>query len=196
MNHNYHKQMAKILPTLDGKPKLLLHSCCGPCSTHVLTELREYFDITLLYYNPNIQPVEEYDLRLAYQRKVLEQMPDIKILECDYDGERYAKAVVGLEDEPEGGKRCSVCYGIRLGETAKIAAEHGFDWFCTTLTVSPRQDSIQINAICRGLEKEYGVRWLPSNFRKNEGYNKSIALAEEMGLYRQEYCGCLYSKNT
>ena len=112
MNHNYHKQMAKILPTLSGKPKLLLHSCCGPCSTHVLTELREYFDITLLYYNPNIQPREEYDLRLAHQRKVLEEMPNIKILECDYDGGRYANAVVGLEDEPERGKRCDICFQI------------------------------------------------------------------------------------
>ncbi len=196
MNHNYHKQMAKILPTLEGKPKLLLHSCCGPCSTHVLDVLREHFEITLLYYNPNIQPREEYDLRLENQRKVLEAMPDIHILECDYDGERYNQSVVGLEDEPEGGKRCTVCYTLRMERTARLAKELGFDWFCTTLSVSPRQDPIRINAIGRTLETKYGVHWLPSNFRKNEGYNKSIALAEELGLYRQEYCGCLYSKNT
>ena len=196
MNQNYHKRMAKILPTLEGKPKLLLHSCCGPCSTEVLSVLHEHFDLTLLYYNPNIQPRAEYDLRLANQKIVLDAMPDVHFLECDYEGEKYAKAIKGLEQEPEGGKRCTVCYTLRMEQTARLARDLGFDWFCTTLSVSPRQDPVRINDIGWALEKKYGVAWLPSNFRKNEGYNHSIAYAEELGLYRQEYCGCLYSKNT
>ncbi len=196
MKENYQKQLDAITFKLTNKPRLLLQSCCGPCSTYVLSYLTKYFDITLLYYNPNIQPREEYDLRLSNQRKVLAAMPEIHILECDYDGEAYDEAIRGLEAEPEGGDRCTVCFQLRLEETARRAAEGKFDYFCTTLTVSPHKDAPRINTIGRALEERYGVRWLPSDFKKREGYKQSITLSQELGLYRQDYCGCLYSKNT
>lgn len=194
MKENYQKQLDAITSKLTDKPRLLLQSCCGPCSTYVLSYLTNYFDITLLYYNPNIQPREEYDLRLEHQRKVLAAMPEIHILECDYDGERYDEAVRGLEAEPEGGARCTVCFQLRLEETARLAAEGKFDYFCTTLTVSPHKDAQRINVIGQAMGTRYGVRWLPSDFKKREGYKESIRLSQELGLYRQDYCGCLYSK--
>ena len=165
-------------------------------STCVLSYLKQYFDITLLYYNPNIQPRAEYDLRLENQRKVLAAMPEVHILECAYDGEAYNAAVRGLEGEPEGGARCTVCFRLRLEETARLAAEGKFDYFCTTLTVSPHKDAARINTIGRALGEQYGVAWLPSDFKKREGYKQSITLSRELDLYRQDYCGCLYSKNT
>lgn len=196
MKENYQKQLDAITTGLEGKPRVLLQSCCGPCSTYVLSYLSRYFDITLLYYNPNIQPREEYDLRLENQRKVLATMPEVHILECAYDGERYIQAVRGLEREPEGGARCTACFRLRLEETARRAAEGGYDYFCSTLTVSPHKDAQRINEIGRALAAQYGVKWLPSDFKKREGYRQSIALSRELGLYRQNYCGCLYSKNT
>lgn len=196
MKENYQKQLDAVTARLTDKPRLLLQSCCGPCSTYVLSYLTQYFDITLLYYNPNIQPREEYDLRLANQRKVLAAMPEVHIMECGYDGEAYNEAVRGLEAEPEGGARCTVCFALRLEETARRAAEGKFDYFCTTLTVSPHKDAQRINAIGRALGERYGVQWLPSDFKKREGYKESIRLSQELGLYRQDYCGCLYSKNT
>lgn len=196
MKENYQKQLDAVTSRLTDKPRLLLQSCCGPCSTYVLSYLTQYFDITLLYYNPNIQPREEYDLRLANQRKVLAAMPEVHIMECGYDGEAYNEAVRGLEAEPEGGARCTVCFALRLEETARRAAEGKFDYFCTTLTVSPHKDAQRINAIGRALGERYGVQWLPSDFKKREGYKESIRLSQELGLYRQDYCGCLYSKNT
>ena len=162
----------------------------------MLSYLKQYFDITLLYYNPNIQPRAEYDLRLENQRKVLAAMPEVHILECAYDGEAYNAAVRGLEGEPEGGARCTVCFRLRLEETARLAAEGKFDYFCTTLTVSPHKDAARINTIGRALGEQYGVAWLPSDFKKREGYKQSITLSGELDLYRQDYCGCLYSKNT
>jgi len=196
LKENYQKQLDAITTKLTEKPRLLLQSCCGPCSTYVLSYLTRYFDITLLYYNPNIQPRVEYDLRLENQRKVLDAMPEVHIMECAYDGERYVQAVRGLEQEPEGGARCTVCFQLRLEETARLAAEGGFDYFCTTLTVSPHKDAQRINEIGQALAQQYGVKWLPSDFKKREGYKQSIALSHELGLYRQDYCGCLYSKNT
>lgn len=196
MKENYQKALDAITQRLTERPRLLLQSCCGPCSTYVLQYLTRYFDITLLYYNPNIQPREEYDLRLEHQRKVLRAMPEVHILECDYDGETYDRAVSGLEGEPEGGARCSVCFRLRLEKTAQLAAEGNFDYFCTTLTVSPHKDAQRINAIGQALAKQYGVAWLPSDFKKREGYKQSILLSRELDLYRQEYCGCLYSKTT
>lgn len=194
MKENYQKQLDAVTSRLTDKPRLLLQSCCGPCSTYVLSYLTQYFDITLLYYNPNIQPREEYDLRLANQRKVLAAMPEVHIMECSYDGEAYNEAVQGLEAEPEGGARCTACFQLRLEETARRAAEGKFDYFCTTLTVSPHKDAQRINAIGQALGERYGVQWLPSDFKKREGYKESIRLSQELGLYRQDYCGCLYSK--
>lgn len=196
MKENYQKALDAITSRLTDKPRLLLQSCCGPCSTYVLSYLKQYFDITLLYYNPNIQPRAEYDLRLENQRKVLSAMPEVHILECAYDGDAYTAAVRGLEGEPEGGERCTACFRLRLEETARQAAAHGFDYFCTTLTVSPHKDAQRINTIGRELGERYGVTWLPSDFKKREGYKQSITLSKELDLYRQDYCGCLYSKNT
>lgn len=190
---NYQRETDKITAALDGeKPRLLLHSCCGPCSSYVLEYLTQFFDITLLFYGPNIQPREEYEKRLEHQRKVLEHIP-VKIMECDYDGEAFDAAAAGLEDEPEGGARCTECFRLRIERTAALAAENGFDWYCTTLSVSPHKDAQRINALGREYGEKYGVNWLPSDFKKRGGYQRSIALSREMGLYRQEYCGCAYS---
>ena len=170
----------------------MLHSCCGPCSSYVLEYLTKFFDITLLFYGPNIQPREEYELRLEHQRKVIERIP-VKIMECDYDGEDFDKAVQGLESEPEGGARCTECFRLRIERTAALAAKHGFEWYCTTLSVSPHKDAQRINALGYELGERYGVKWLPSDFKKRGGYQRSIVLSKEMRLYRQEYCGCAYS---
>ena len=190
---NFQIETDKITAALgETKPTLLLHSCCGPCSSYVLEYLTKFFDITLLFYGPNIQPREEYELRLEHQRKVIEHIP-VKIMECDYDGEDFDKAVVGLEAEPEGGARCTECFRLRIERTAALAAKHGFEWYCTTLSVSPHKDAQRINALGYELGERYGVKWLPSDFKKRGGYQRSIVLSKEMGLYRQEYCGCAYS---
>ncbi len=199
MKENYQKKMDAVVAAIpEGeKPTLLLQSCCGPCSSYVLEALTPHFQVTVLYYNPNIQPKAEYDLRLENQRRIIAQLPtptEVKILECDYDGEAYDTAVKGLEKEPEGGARCTVCFRLRLEQTAKLAKEQGFDWFCTTLTVSPHKDAERLNKIGAALGERYGVPFLPSDFKKREGYKRSIELSKQYGLYRQEYCGCLYSK--
>lgn len=199
MKQNYQKQMDAVVASLPQgeRPRLLLQSCCGPCSSYVLEALTPYFRVTVLYYNPNIQPREEYDLRLENQRKIIAALPtpsEVNILECSYDGEKYDAAVKGLEAEPEGGARCTVCFRLRLEETAKRASELGYDWFCTTLTVSPHKDAERLNQIGRALGERYGVPFLPSDFKKREGYKRSIQLSKEYALYRQDYCGCLFSK--
>ena len=200
MKQNYQKQMDAVVASLPQgeRPRLLLQSCCGPCSSYVLEALTPYFRVTVLYYNPNIQPRAEYDLRLENQRKIIAALPTpsaVDILECDYDGEKYDAAVKGLESEPEGGTRCTVCFRLRLEETAKRASELGYDWFCTTLTVSPHKDAERLNQIGSTLGERYGVPFLPSDFKKREGYKRSIQLSKEYELYRQDYCGCLYSKS-
>lgn len=196
MKKNYFLECEKTVSALgERKPRLLLQSCCGPCSTAVLEYLTRYFAVTLLYYNPNIQPREEYELRLLNQRLALERFPEVGLLECEYGSERYDAAVRGLESEPEGGARCTVCFALRLEETARRAAEDGFDFFTTTLTVSPHKDAERINAIGSAMGEKYGVFFLPSDFKKRDGYKRSIELSKELGLYRQDYCGCLYSKN-
>ncbi|MBQ9412353.1 MAG: epoxyqueuosine reductase QueH [Oscillospiraceae bacterium] len=196
MKRNYQLETDRVLAELGGaektKPALLLHSCCGPCSTYVLEYLTGFFDVTVLYYNPNIQPEAEYEKRLYWQREVLRHIP-AKILECSYDGAAFTAAARGLEGEPEGGARCTACFLLRMEETARRAAAGGFDWFCTTLTVSPHKDQERINAIGFALAERYGVRWLPSDFKKRNGYLRSIRLAKEYGLYRQDWCGCAYS---
>ena len=194
MKTNYQKQTDDVILSLpEGtKPTLLLHSCCGPCSSYVLEYLTRYFDVTVLFYGPNVQPEAEYDKRLHYQREVLKHLP-AKLMECEYDGAAFEEIARGLEAEPEGGARCTACFLLRLEETAKRAAAGGFDYYCTTLTVSPHKDPERINAIGAAMGERYGVRWLPSDFKKRNGYLRSIQLAKEYGLYRQDWCGCRFS---
>jgi len=194
MKTNYQLETDKCIAAMppDRRPTLLLHSCCGPCSSYVLEYLTRYFDVTVLYYNPNIQPEAEYEKRLFYQREVLKHLP-ARILECGYDGAAFDAAAAGYETEPEGGARCTRCFLLRLEGTARRAAAGGFEFFCTTLTVSPHKDAARINRIGAELGQRYGVRWLPSDFKKRDGYLRSIRLAQEYGLYRQDWCGCEYS---
>ena len=181
----------------DTKPEILLHSCCGPCSSSVLELLAKYFDVTVLWYNPNLYPEAEYEKRLDTQKQLIDAIGTdgvkAKLLVEPWRSEDYFSRIKGLENEPEEGKRCLECFKIRLDETARIAAERGFEWFCTTLTVSSRKDAVAINAIGREAAAKYGVKWLPSEFRKREGNHRSIILSEKYGLYRQEYCGCVFS---
>ena len=190
---NYQLELDKVIAGLDYRPKLLLHSCCGPCSSYVLEYLTQYFEVYLSYYNPNIQPRAEYDKRLENQLIVLEHMPGVTLVPCDYDGEAYDAAAAGLESEPEGGARCTECFRLRLSYAAREAKRLECEYCCTTLTVSPHKDAQRINALGREICEQYGVKWLPGDFKKREGYKRSIELSKEYGLYRQEYCGCLYS---
>ena len=194
MKKNYQLELDVLLSRLEGRPRLLLHSCCGPCSSYVLEYLTRYFEVCLSYYNPNIQPREEYELRLENQLKVLERIPGVTLAPCGYDGGAYDEAVRGLENEPEGGARCTECFALRLDFAARVAKRLGCDYFATTLTVSPHKDAQRINAIGEALAGKYGVKWLPADFKKRDGYKRSIELSREFGLYRQNYCGCLYSK--
>ncbi len=178
----------------ETRPRLLLQCCCGPCGSYVLEYLCEYFDVTALFYNPNIYPESEYEKRAFW----LGELPQVKtgccaVEICDFEPERFDEAVRALEDEPEGGARCTECFKLRLRETAKRAKAGGYDFFCTTLSVSPHKDAERINSISFELEREFGVKWLPSDFKKREGYKRSIELSEEFGLYRQDYCGCRFS---
>ena len=194
MKRNYQLELDRITASLSGRPRLLLHSCCGPCSSYVLEYLTRYFEVFLSYYNPNIQPRAEYDLRLENQLRVLGRIPGVTLVPCGYDGGAYDEAVRGLEDEPEGGARCTECFKLRLDFAAREAKRLGCDYFATTLTVSPHKDAQRINAIGEALAGKYGVKWLPGDFKKRDGYKRSIELSREFGLYRQNYCGCLFSK--
>jgi len=191
---NYQLELDKIVSRLEGRPTLLLHSCCGPCSSYVLEYLTQYFEVYLSYYNPNIQPRSEYDKRLENQKLVLEHIPGVTLAECGYDGEAYNAAVAGLESEPEGGARCTECFRLRLDFAAREAARLECEYCCTTLSVSPHKDAQRINALGYEICAKYGVKWLPGDFKKRNGYKRSIELSNEYGLYRQDYCGCLYSK--
>ena len=195
---NFFRKFDKIIGQLgDSKPQILLHSCCGPCSSSVLELLANYFEVTVLWYNPNLYPESEYDKRLATQKQLIDAIGSdgvkAELLVEPWRSEDYFSRIKGLENEPEEGKRCLECFRIRLDETARIAKERGFDWFCTTLTVSSRKDAVAINAIGREAAAKYGVSWLPSEFKKREGNHRSIILSEKYGLYRQEYCGCVFS---
>ena len=196
MNESYYKLGQKELSSLTGKKKLLLHSCCAPCSSHVITYLTSYFDITILYYNPNISPKSEYDKRKQEQIRLIKEIDrvnNIDIIDCDYDNDLYEEKIHGLENEPERGKRCTVCFDLRLDKTAKMAKELGYDYFCTTLTVSPYKNSKLINEVGLEKEKKYNIKWLYSDFKKENGYKDSIELSKKYNLYRQDYCGCKYS---
>jgi len=197
MKMNYQLETDKCISSLlpEQKPSLLLQSCCGPCSSYVLEYLTQFFDVTVLFYNPNIQPEAEYEKRLHYQREVLQHIP-AKLMDCGYDGAAFDGIAAGYESEPEGGARCTRCFLLRLEETAKRAAAGGFDYYCTTLTVSPHKDAQRINRIGREMGEKYGVQWLPSDFKKRNGYLRSIQLAKEFALYRQDWCGCSYSQQS
>lgn len=201
---NYQKILDKILENIkkdNVRPKLLVHSCCAPCSSYVLEYLNDYFDITVLYYNPNISPKEEYKKRKAEQiRFINEKFSDdnannkVSFMDCDYESEKYAEIVKGLEKEPEGGMRCVECFSLRLDKTAELAKLYGFDYFVTTLSISPLKNAQLINRIGSEISEKYGVSYLPSDFKKREGYKRSIELSKKYGLYRQNFCGCVYSK--
>lgn len=197
---NYNVEMEKIINDLQDKnivPKLLLHSCCAPCSSHVITTLTPYFDITIIYYNPNIEPKEEYEKRKQEEIRFINEFPNVNkldFIDCDYDNDLFHESTLGLEDVPEGGKRCFICYELRMDYTAKVAKEKGFDYFATTLTVSPLKNSIVLNEIGEKLQEKYNIKYLYSDFKKKNGYKNSIELSKEYNLYRQDYCGCIYSK--
>lgn len=197
---NYQKQTDTIIDGIvkSGEaPKLLLHSCCAPCSSYTLEYLSQYFDITVFYFNPNISPKSEFDKRLAEQKRLIEQLPSknsIKLVAGNYDYNEFLTVAKGYEDAPEGGERCFRCYRMRLEKTAVLAKEKGFDYFCTTLSISPLKNSQKINEIGILTAERYGVKWLPSDFKKREGYKRSIELSRQYNLYRQNFCGCVYSK--
>ena len=194
MKTNYNIVMENIINNLDNRPSLLLHACCGICSLSVLERLKDFFDITVLYYNPNIYPKEEYDKRLSVLKEVIKKSDsDIKLLEVGYDEEDFTNAIIGLEDEKEGGKRCTKCFHLRLLKTALIAKENNFDYFTTTLSVSPYKDSERLNKIGKVLEEKYLIKYLYSDFKKKDGYKRSNELAYKYNLYRQDYCGCRFS---
>ena len=200
MNINYDKKLDDIIDDIKKKgekPKLLLHSCCGPCSSYVIEYLTNYFDITIFYYNPNISPYEEYIKRKEEQKRLILEFDNVNkldIIDCDYDNEMYEEKIRGLEKEPEKGRRCTVCFEIRLDKTADVAKKMGYDYFSTTLTVSPYKNANLINEIGLKNSEKYDIKYLVSDFKKKNGYKRSIELSKKYNLYRQDYCGCKYSK--
>lgn len=195
---NYNKQMEKILSNISKsgeKPKLLLHSCCAPCSSSVIERLKDYFDLTVYFYNPNMDSKKEYDLRAEEQKRLCEEFK-VKCVIDAYIPQEFLSAAAGLEDAVEGGARCGKCFFLRLKRTAERAKEGGFDYFTTTLTVSPLKNADRLNAIGKALSEQVGVDFLVSDFKKKNGYMRSIELSKQYGLYRQNYCGCIFSKNS
>ena len=223
MNRNYQKELDKIIEKIGVEdkcaPTLFLHSCCAPCSIYVLEYLRSYLQITVFYYKPNITEDEEYRKRVAEQKRLIAAYNEeterrmngcgrepmttmaktcrdysIKIIEGDHEPERFFEVVRGLEQCPEGGERCFACYALRLNETAKWAKAGSYDYFTTTLSISPLKNAAKLNEIGERLAQEYNILWLPSDFKKRDGYKRSIELSREYELYRQDYCGCVYSR--
>ena len=195
---NYQRELDRLLEKQGGRrPRLLLHACCVVCSSSVLEYLTQYFDVTLLWYNPNLYPEAEYGRRLEALRQVLAAMgleERVRVVTLPWQHERYTAAAAGLEDEPEGGRRCAVCFRLRLRETARLAAAGGYDYFCTTLTLSRHKDAVLINALGEEAAREAGAVWLPSDFKKQGREMRSTELAEQFGIYRQLYCGCEFSR--
>ena len=201
---NYQRELDRIIENIgaDHKsaPTLFLHSCCAPCSSYVLEYLRQYFQITVFYYNPNISMETEYRKRVSEQKRLIAAYNEkkcgyhIEIVEGDYEPGRFYEITRGLEQCPEGGERCFACYELRLRETARRAQAEKYDYFTTTLTISPLKNAVKLNGIGEQLAAEYGVSWLPSDFKKKGGYQRSVELSKEYDLYRQDYCGCVYSK--
>ena len=207
VNRNYSRELDKILDNPENRGKtLFLHSCCAPCSSYVLEFLRSFFRITVFYYNPNITMEEEYRKRVAEQKRLIDALNGqlvkvgvqeaypIDIVEGDYEQQLFFDSIKGLEQCKEGGERCFLCYELRLRETAMQAKERGADYFTTTLTISPLKNATKINEIGERLSAEVGVECLPSDFKKKNGYKRSVELSKEYDLYRQDYCGCIYSK--
>ena len=200
MKINYDKQMMEILEDVkqaEKVPTLLLHSCCAPCSSAVIERLAPYFKITIIYYNPNIEPKEEYEKRKEEQKRFIQMLQpknEISFMECDYDNDLFCQISRNLEKEKEGGKRCFKCYFLRLSYTALKAKENNFDYFGTTLSISPFKNAQKLNEIGLDLEKENQVKYLISDFKKQSGYQRSIELSKQYHLYRQNYCGCKFSK--
>ena len=198
---NYQRELEQTLAYLqkEGKvPTLLLHACCAPCSSYVLEYLSSYFKITIFFYNPNISPAAEYEKRVEELHRLVSELPavyPIKIIDGLYEPEKFYEMARGLEMITEGGARCFACYRLRLEETARIARDHGFDYFTTTLSISPMKNAAKLNEIGERLTKEYGVAYLFSDFKKKNGYKRSVELSHEYGMYRQDYCGCIFSKH-
>lgn len=201
MKVNYQKELDAIIAKIEREditPSLLLHSCCAPCSSYTIKYLSDYFNITVLYYNPNISPEEEYAKRKAEQIRLIESMPvknKVHFADCDYNGREFFDIAKGYENCREGGERCFRCYRLRMQKAADMAKQKGFDYFCTTLSISPLKNAQKINEIGFDIEKNTGVLWLPSDFKKKEGYKQSIELSRKYNLYRQNFCGCIYSVN-
>ena len=194
---NYSVILEDTLKKLDGKKKLLLHACCAPCSSYVIEYLTKYFDITILYYNPNIDTESEFNHRLSELERFVKEFETsnkVEVVSLGYKTTEYLEKVKGLEQEKEGGKRCIECFKLRLEKSALYALEHNFDYFTTTLTISPLKSSKLLNEIGHDLESKYGIKYLYSDFKKKEGYKRSIVLSHEYNLYRQDYCGCKFSK--
>lgn len=196
-NINYQKELDKFLNNLKYTPTLLMHSCCAPCSSYCLEYLSNYFDITVFYYNPNIYPSNEYDERISEQKKIIDNINaknSIKLIEGSYDTELFYRTIKGLENEDEGGMRCHKCYQLRLEEAAKLASSFNFDYFTTTLTISPQKDSHILNYYGNEAGNKYDVKYLNTDFKKKNGYKRSVEITKELGIYRQDYCGCIFSK--
>lgn len=194
---NYQKELEKLIDSFNNRPTLLLHACCAPCSSYCLEYLTQYFDITVYFYNPNISEVTEYRMRKEELKRYIAEYGfenDIIIIEGDYIPDEFYQIAKGLEKCPERGERCMKCYELRLRKTALLAKELGSDYFCTTLSISPLKDAKKINEIGYELQEETNVSWLPSDFKKKNGYKRSIELSAEYNLYRQNYCGCVFSK--
>ncbi|HIX17256.1 MAG TPA: epoxyqueuosine reductase QueH [Candidatus Gemmiger faecavium] len=196
---NYDREMQTVLDRLaaeDQRPRLLLHACCAPCSSATLERLAGHFELSILYYNPNIYPPAEYHRREAELERFVHDAgyEGIPVIELPYEPQEFYDAIRGLEEEPERGSRCTVCYRLRLERAARYAAEHDFPWFTTTLSISPVKDPVRLNTIGMELAEQYGLNYLQSEFRKRDGYKRSLTLSTEYGLYRQDYCGCEFSK--
>ena len=195
---NFQRELDNIINGLshDNPPKLLLHSCCAPCSSYVLEYLSQHFLITIFYYNPNIYPEDEYFKRVEEQKRLIKEMPlknPVGFMENGYHSARFYDAVKGLEHIREGGERCFACYRLRLEETARLAAENGFDYFTTTLSISPYKNAEKLNEIGEELSGIYSVKHLTSDFKKKNGYKRSVEISNSYGMYRQNYCGCVFS---
>lgn len=199
---NYQKELDRILKSIESRgerPRLFLHACCAPCSSYVLEYLTRYFSITLFYYNPNITPEAEYQKRVEELKRLVKaagHSEHVTFLEGDYDPAVFFEMAKGMEDLPERGERCRHCYELRMREAARLAAECGADYFTTTLSISPHKNAVWINEIGEALSEEFGVAHLPSDFKKRSGYLRSIELSKEYDLYRQDYCGCIFSKKS
>lgn len=200
MKLNYQKEMDKLIEQIsrdDIVPTLLLHACCAPCSSYTLEYLSQYFNIKVLYFNPNISPAREYEYRLNEEKRLISEMNlqnNVELISGEYDPNCFFEAVKGLENEREGGKRCEVCFKLRLEEAAKYCKALNADYFATTLTISPLKNAEKINTIGEEIGNRYGVKYLSSDFKKKNGYKRSIELSREYNLYRQNYCGCVFSK--